>query len=345
MTKTRIRLSDLAAQLDLEVEGDPDVMLSGVASLDEAGPGDLTFVRDAAFAVRLRESQAGAVIALHGLDVAGRPALRSADPSRDFYRAARIFVPDSSPPAGIHGNAVVDAGASVDETACLGPGCFVGPGARVGPRTILHACATLYAGVEVGADCVLHAGVVVAAASVLGDRVTLAPGAVVGAEGFGYVGHEAGGLQRIHNVGRVVIEDDVDVGANSTIDRGTLGDTRIGRGTKIDNLVHIAHNCRIGEDVVIVAQAGIAGSTVVESRSVVMAQAGITGHLRIGPDAFVGPRAGVHKDVGEGRRVFGAPQRPELDWHREMAALSRLPGLLRRVRALERGARKEDESE
>jgi UDP-3-O-[3-hydroxymyristoyl] glucosamine N-acyltransferase len=345
VAESRVRLSDLAAQLDLEVEGDPDVAISGVAPLDDAGPEDLTFVRSAAFAERLAKTAAAAVIALPGLDVAGRPALRSEDPSRDFYRAARILVPSPAPPAGIDDAARVEETATVDPTACVGPGCYLGAGARVGARTILHPGVTLYAGVQVGADCVLHARVVIAAASRLGDRVRLAPGVVIGGEGFGYVGGSDGGLAAIYNVGRVVIEDDVDVGANSTIDRGTLADTRIGRGTKIDNLVQIGHNCRIGERVVIVAQVGVAGSAVIESGSVVMAQAGIAGHLRVGPNAFVGPQSGIHKDVPEGQRVLGTPQRVDRDFHREAAALSHLPALLRRVRALERAQRDDDGGE
>jgi UDP-3-O-[3-hydroxymyristoyl] glucosamine N-acyltransferase len=336
VTDSRVRLSDLAARLELEVEGDPDVWIAGVAPLDEAGPEDLAFVRSTAYAESLASSRAAAVIALPDMPVSDRPVLRSPDPSRDFYRAARLLLPESAPPPGIDATARVAASAEVDASACVGPACCIGAGARVGPRTVLHPGVTLYPGVRVGADCVLHSSVVVAAASQLGDRVRLAPGVVIGAEGFGYVGGADGALEPVYNVGRVIIADDVDVGANTTIDRGTLGDTRIGRGTKIDNLVQIAHNCRIGERVVIVAQAGIAGSTVVESGSVVMAQAGIAGHLHIGAHAFVGPQSGVHRNVPAGQRVLGSPQRPDRTFHRERAAVSHLPGLLRRVRALER---------
>jgi UDP-3-O-[3-hydroxymyristoyl] glucosamine N-acyltransferase len=151
------------------------------------------------------------------------------------------------------------------------------------------------------------------------------------------VGEQGGGLAKIHNVGRVWIEDDVEIGANSTVDRGTLGDTRIGRGTKIDNLVQIGHNCTVGERCIIVAQAGIAGSTALEQGVVLLAQAGVAGHRTIGAHAFIGPQSGVHKDVPAGTRILGSPQRAERAFHREMAALSRLPELLRRVRALERG--------
>jgi UDP-3-O-[3-hydroxymyristoyl] glucosamine N-acyltransferase len=239
---------------------------------------------------------------------------------------------------------VVADGARVDASASVGPACCIGAGAQVGARSVLHPGVVLYPGARVGSDCVLHAGVVVAAASQLGDRVICHPGVVIGSEGFGYVGAPGGGLQRAHHIGRVVVEDDVEIGANSTVDRGTLGDTRIGRGTKIDNLVQVGHNCQVGERVVVVAQAGIAGSTTLEDDCVILAQAGVAGHLRVGARALVGPQCGVHKDVAPGTRVLGSPQRENLRYHREVAALSHLPELLRRVRALERKlARGDDE--
>jgi len=336
VTPPRIRLGDLAETLGLSAEGDAELWIEGVAPLESAGPADLSFVRSSAYAESLASSRAGALVALRGLDVGGRPALRSDDPSRDFYRAARLLAPEPAPAPGVHPSAVVAEDAKIDPSASIGPGCSVGAGAVVGARSRLHAGVVLYPGARLGADCVLHARCVIAAASVLGDRVWLHPGVVVGGEGFGYVGARGGGLERAHHVGRVVIEDDVEIGANSTVDRGTLGDTLIGRGSKIDNLVQIGHNCRIGERVVIVAQAGIAGSTEVGDDAVILAQAGVAGHLRVGPRALVGPQCGVHKDVPAGARVLGSPQRVELRYHREVAALGRLPDLLRRVRAIER---------
>jgi UDP-3-O-[3-hydroxymyristoyl] glucosamine N-acyltransferase len=330
-----MRLGDLAERLGLELEGDASLEIAGVASLEGAGPSDLSFIRSDSFAPVLEASRAGAVIALAGIEVRGRPALRSEDPSRDFYRAAAILVPEPAPEVGVHPSAVVAPDAKVDDTASVAAGCVVGAGARVGPRTQLRAGVVLGDAVEIGADCVLHPRVVVAAASTLGNRVILQPGVVIGSEGFGYVGDGEGGLRKAHNLGRVVVEDDVEIGANSTVDRGTLGDTRIGRGTKIDNLVQIGHNCQIGERVVIVAQVGVSGSTEVGTGSALLGQAGVAGHLKIGENAVVGPQCGVHKDVPAGTRVFGFPQRPELRWHRESAALRYLPRLLRRVKALE----------
>jgi UDP-3-O-[3-hydroxymyristoyl] glucosamine N-acyltransferase len=215
---------------------------------------------------------------------------------------------------------------------------------------VLHSNATLYPDVEVGADCVIHAGVVLREGTRVGDRVVLEPGVVVGGDGFGYAPDGRGGLVKVPHVGRVVIEDDVEIGANSTVDRATLAETRIRRGARIDNLVQIAHNCDIGENAVVVAQSGLSGSTVVGRGAIVMAQAGSAGHLKIGDGAFVGARAGLHKDVADGGRVWGAPQMEERTWHRAMAALSRLPDVLRRLRAVERAlglrekARRRDDS-
>jgi UDP-3-O-[3-hydroxymyristoyl] glucosamine N-acyltransferase len=344
VSSARVRLGDLASQLGLALEGDPDREVTGVASLDAAGADDLVFVRAAAYAALLDRCPARAVVAPPDLPVGDRSALRSSDPSRDFYRAARILVPEPEVKSGIHPSAVIAGDARVDPTASIGANCVVGPRAEVGARTVLHPGVVLYDAVRVGADCVLHARCVIAAASVLGDRVVLQPGVVIGGDGFGYVGQEGGGLAKIHNVGRVWLEDDVEIGANSTVDRGTLGDTRIGRGTKIDNLVQIGHNCTLGERCIVVAQAGIAGSTTLEEGVVLLAQGGIAGHKRIGANAFIGPQSGVHKDVPAGARVLGTPQRLERAFHREMAALSRLPELVRRVRALERSDGAPDET-
>jgi UDP-3-O-[3-hydroxymyristoyl] glucosamine N-acyltransferase len=337
VSAVRVRLGDLASQLGVVLEGDPELAVTGVAALEAATADDLVFVRAASYAARLDACPARAVVAPAGLAVGTRSALRSDDPSRDFYRAARILVPEPVVAPGVHPSAVVAPDAKIDPSASIGATCVVGPRAEIGPRTVLHPGAVLYDAVRVGADCVIHARCVIAAASVLGDRVVLQPGVVIGGDGFGYVGQEGGGLAKIHNVGRVWLDDDVEIGANSTVDRGTLGDTRIGRGTKIDNLVQIGHNCTLGERCIVVAQAGIAGSTSFEDGVVLLAQAGVAGHKRVGARAFIGPQSGVHKDVPAGARVLGSPQRLERAFHREMAALARLPDLVRRVRALERG--------
>jgi UDP-3-O-[3-hydroxymyristoyl] glucosamine N-acyltransferase len=331
-----LRLKDLAAHLGREVEGDGDFEIEGVAGLEDAGSGDLSFVRSERCADRLASSRAGAVIAPPGIAVGERPAIRSDDPGLDFSRAVRFILPEGPVSPEIHPTAVIADDARVDPLARIGAHCAVGSGASVGPRSVLFPGVCVYDRAVIGADCRIHSGCVLGAATVVGDRVTLHPGVVLGGDGFGYLGDGAGGLAKVPQVGRVVVEDDVEIGSGTTVDRGTLGETRIGRGSKIDNLVQIGHNCRIGEQVLIVAQVGLAGSTTVERGAVILGQAGAAGHLTIGEGAVVGPQSGLHKDVRAGARVLGSPQREERGFHRAMAALAHLPELLRRVRAIER---------
>lgn len=332
-----VRLGEIAERLGgRPVEGDPDFRVEGVAPLEEAGPGDLGFVRDEAAARALEGSAVGALVAPAGVEAGGRPTLRSERASLDFARAVGLLLPAERPEPGAHATAVVAEGAEVDPTASLGPHVVVGARARVGARSVLHAGARLGDDVRVGADCLLHAGAVVREGCELGDRVVLQPNAVIGGDGFGYELDESGAFEKIPQVGDVVLEDDVEVGANAAIDRARLGTTRIGRGVKIDNLVQIGHNCTIGAGSAVVAQAGLAGGSTVGRRAFLMAQSGVSNRAHVGDGAFLGGRAGAMRDVEPGERVWGFPIRPERAWHREMAALSRLPELLRRVKRLER---------
>jgi UDP-3-O-[3-hydroxymyristoyl] glucosamine N-acyltransferase len=212
----------------------------------------------------------------------------------------------------------------------------VGERSEIGAHSILGPSVTLAEDVRVGAHCRLHAGVVVRERCRLGDRVTLQPGVVIGGDGFGYEFNERGESEKVPQVGDVVIEDDVEIGANTTVDRARIGSTRIGRGTKIDNLVMIAHNCVIGPHSLIVAQSGLAGGTVFGERVIAMAQSGFAGQLEVGDGAFVAARAGVIENVPARSRVWGFPAVPERAWHRSVAYFARLPELARRIRALER---------
>jgi len=331
-----LRLGDLARELGREVEGDADAWVTGVAALEQAGPDDLAYARSPRFAQALRASRAGALIAPPELDAGGRPTIRSPNPGLDFARAARRLAPPGAPQPGVHASACIDPTARVDPSASLGPGCSVGARSRVGARSVLHARVALYEDVEIGVDCVLHAGCVLREGTTLGDRVVLQPGAVLGSDGFGYAMDAAGTLEPLPRLGRVVVEDDVEIGANTTVDRGSLGETRIGRGAKLDNLVQVAHNVSIGENAVVVAQVGIAGSAAIGPGALLLGQAGIADHVRIGARAFVGPKSGVRGNLGEGERAMGSPHRELGAFRRIWAAQARLPSLLRRVRALER---------
>ena len=335
-TPRPIPLAELAEFIGGVVEGDASFEIGGFGSLAQAAADELVFLRDATHSSALRASAARAVLLPPGLEVEGRAAIRSSRPAHDFSRLITAFAPAPRPAAGIARGAHVDATARVDDSASIEPGAVVGPRCRVGARSIVAANATLVADAEIGADCWIHAGVVLREQTRVGDRVILHPGVVLGGDGFGYVPDESGRPVAMAQRGRVVIEDDVEIGANTTVDRATLDETRIRRGAKIDNLVQIAHHCDIGEDALIVAQTGLSGGTVVGRGAIVMAQAGSTGHLRIGERAFVGARSGLHHDVPDGARVFGTPQMEERAWHRVVAALRRLPDLVKRVRRLER---------
>jgi UDP-3-O-[3-hydroxymyristoyl] glucosamine N-acyltransferase len=329
-------LGKLAALLGCPLEGDADHVVSSVAPLEAAGPGDLVFVRGPRFADAFARCGAGAAIAPPSVPTQGRPVIRSARPDYDFARAVALLVAPERPPAGVHRNAVVAPDATVDPSASVGPYAVVGARCRIGARSVIHPHVVLYADVRVGAECELHAGCVLREETELGDRVIVHAGASLGADGFGYTFDETGRPAKIPQIGRVVVEDDAEIGALAAVDRATLGVTRIGRNAKIDDLCVVAHNCDVGEDVLIVGQSGLAGSTVVERGAILMGQTGTAGHLRIGARAFLGGRTAVVKDVPAGARLFGAPGMPERAWHRTVAALGRLPDALRRLRAVER---------
>ena len=335
-----MRLGELAERLGgREVAGDPDFVVRGVGSLEGGGPSDLGFLRSAGNAAALESSRIGAVIAPPGVDVGPRPAIRSPSPNLDLARVAQLLGAGARPAPGVHPSAVVADGAKIDPGASIGALAIVGAGSEVGAGTVVHPRVTIYPDVKIGDDCELHSGVVVREGTVLGDRVILQPGAVLGGDGFGYEFDEQGALEKVPQVGVVVVEDDVEVGANSTIDRARFGATRIGRGVKIDNLVMIGHNCQVGEGSAFVSLTGLAGSTTVGKRVFFMAQSGAANHVEIGDGSFVGARAGVVEDLPAGSRVWGFPAMPERAWHRAMSIFSRLPDLVRRVRALEKRER------
>jgi UDP-3-O-[3-hydroxymyristoyl] glucosamine N-acyltransferase len=335
----RLRLGELAERLGgRSVEGDPALELTGVASLEDGGPGDVGFVRSARHQAALAGSRVGAVIAPPDVDTGGRPTIRSLAPNLDIARAARLLAPEARPASGVDPRAVVDPSAEVDPTASIGPCAVVGARSRIGARAVVHPNVTVYPDVRVGADCVLHAGAVLREGTVLGERVILQPGAVLGADGFGYEFDEAGRLEKVPQLGVVVVEDDAEIGALAAVDRARFGATRIGRGVKIDDLVMVGHNCTIGEGSAIVAQSGLAGSTTVGKRVFLMAQSGVANQATLGDGSFVGGRGGVVQDLAPGSRVYGYPAVPERAWHRAMLLLYRLPEFARRLRRLERRA-------
>ncbi|WP_174503505.1 UDP-3-O-(3-hydroxymyristoyl)glucosamine N-acyltransferase [Acidiphilium sp. C61] len=326
-------LAEIAAAAGATVAGatvagtrvaDAGQRLSGVAPLQTAGAGDVSFLDNRKYLPLLAETRAGAVIMRPEM-AAAAPAtvacLVTPTPYEGWARACALFHPAPVAVAGIHPSAVIGAGAEIDQAAEIGPFAVIGAGARIGARCRIGPHAVI------GPGCVLGEGVIVSAGAsvshaLIGDRVMIHPGVRIGQEGFGFATTKDGFLS-VPQLGRVIIEHDVDIGANTTIDRGSAQDTVIGAGTRIDNLVQIAHNVRIGRCCVIVAQVGISGSTTLEDFVVLAGQAGVSGHLTLGKGARIGPQAGVMSDVRPGIDLLGSPARPAKEFMREVATLRR----------------------
>jgi UDP-3-O-[3-hydroxymyristoyl] glucosamine N-acyltransferase len=330
-----VKLSELAARLGCELRGDGDVEIRGVAGLDEAGPGDLSFLANPRYAPKLETTRAGALV-LPASQPSDRPALVSENPYLSFSRAVALVRPEPRPAPGVDPSARVHASAVLGEGVHVGPLAVVGAGARVGARSVLHPHVVLYDGVEIGEDCVLHSGVQVRERCRLGQRVVVQNGAVIGADGFGFARDADGRYHKFPQVGIVVIEDDVEVGALSAIDRAALGETRIGRGCKLDNLVQVGHSVTIGEHSVLAGQVGIAGSTKLGKRVTLAGQVGVAGHLEIGDGAVATAQTGIPSSVDAGALVSGYPAIENRAWLKASAVFAKLPELSRRLRALER---------
>jgi UDP-3-O-[3-hydroxymyristoyl] glucosamine N-acyltransferase len=307
-----------------------------VAGIQQAGPGDLTFVANARYLAQLASTRASAVI-LGAANGAAAPCaiLQCDDPYSAFARAVTLFASVSAPSIGIDPLASVAAGATVAADASLGPFVTVGAGAIIGARTVVFPNAVIGPGARIGADCVIHALVSIRDRVVIGDRVILHDGVVVGSDGFGFARQKDGTHLKIPQQADVVIEDDVEIGANSTIDRPAVGETRIGAGTKIDNLVHVAHGVAVGRRVLLAAQVGIAGSTTIEDDVMMAGQTGVTGHVRVGKGAMVGAKSAVLQSVDAGAFVTGHPAIPHTAWRKASMLFRRLPSFRRRVDALE----------
>lgn len=331
-----MRLDELAAQIGCSLEGDPAIEVSGINTVRDAGPGEVTFVIHPRYRRYLRHTQAAAVICGPDLQEVPVAALRSRQPYLSLARALALFENPCPWPAGVHPTAVIAPSARIGADARIGPYAVIGEDVRIGNGARIGAHVVIYPGARIGDRFVAHAGVTVRERVEIGDDVIIQAGAVIGSEGFGYVAAEDGSIQRVPQIGTVVLEDGVEVGANTTIDRATVGVTRVGREAKLDNLVMVAHGCDVGERAFLAAQVGLAGSTRVGRGVQMGGQAGAAGHLEIGDGARVAAQSGIASDVPAGRTVGGYPAVEIAQWRRVTAALGRLPELLRRVRRLER---------
>jgi UDP-3-O-[3-hydroxymyristoyl] glucosamine N-acyltransferase len=335
-------LRDLAETLQCRLEsgdGSPgDIDIVRVAGIEQAQGGDITFVDNPRYVAHLASTKASAVILAYGQEVpasARFAVLRSTQPYVDFARAVALFMPSSAPPRGVDRLSAVAPDAVIGADVSIGPFVTIGVGASVGARTILYPHVTIGAGAAVGSDCVIHAHASIRERAVVGNRVILHDGVVVGSEGFGFARQADGTHLKIPQAAAVIVEDDVEIGANSTIDRPAVGETRIQAGTKIDNLVHIAHGVSVGRRVLLAAQVGVSGSAVVEDDVILAGQVGVAGHLRIGKGAMATAQSGIPGSLEAGEYVSGSPAIPHRDWLRSAAAYRALPALRKRVAELE----------
>lgn len=340
-----MKLADLAGALGLAVDGDGAVEISGLAGLEDAGPYDLSFATGPRYVRAYAASRGGAFIVPLDFDAVGRSVLRSANPYLDFARAVDVLMPPlQRPEPGVHPTAVVATHVRLGESVSIGAYAVVGRGCRIGDRSVVHPHVTLYAGVQIGVDCVVHSGACLREGTRLGDRVLVKNGAVIGSDGFGHMRGPDGRRLLISHRCAVEIGDDCEVGANTTIDASHPGQlrrghaetrTRIGDGTKIDNLVQIAHGCDLGEGGTLCAQVGLAGTTSAGRDVLWAGQAASAGHLEVGDGALIGGRAAVAADLQPGAQVLGTPAMERRAWGRFVVTRKRIPELFRRVRRIE----------
>jgi UDP-3-O-[3-hydroxymyristoyl] glucosamine N-acyltransferase len=333
--RAEFTLGRLAEALGAALEGDAARVVKAVAPLESAGPDDVSFVTDARYQTAARASRAGAFVA--GAGVTGLPAavLRVRQPQQAMIDLLLLFHPEPPLVPGVHPSAIVAGEASVDAGAAVGPLAVIESGARIGPGVRVGALVYVGPRVEVGEGSILEAHVTLLTGVRLGRRVLVHAGAVLGADGFGFA-FDGARHRKIPQTGGVVIEDDVEIGANTTIDRATFGDTVVRRGSKIDNLVQIGHNVEVGENSILVAQVGVSGSSRLGRGVVLAGQVGVADHVTIGDGALLAAQSGVPSDLDGGAQYFGTPARPAREARRIVAAQTRLPELLQRVRALER---------
>jgi UDP-3-O-[3-hydroxymyristoyl] glucosamine N-acyltransferase len=332
-----MKLSEIVNKLGGSLEGDGDIEIKAVAGLGEAAEGDISFLANPKYAAQISTTAASAVIVSNDFDRSTTCAVVRVDNADQvFAQAAELFFEaPPRPKPGIHPAAVVAESVQLGENVSIGANCTVDEGVVIGANTVISPNCYLGYKTTIGEDCLLYPQVSTREFTEIGNRVIIHNGTVVGADGFGYAVQDDGSRTKIPQIGKVVIEDDVELGANVAIDRARFGKTKVGKGTKIDNLVQIAHNVVIGEHSVIIAQVGISGSTTIGSHAILAGQAGVAGHLKVGDGAIVGAQAGVMKDIADKDFVIGSPAMPHLQYKKMVANTILLPKLKDRIKKLE----------
>jgi UDP-3-O-[3-hydroxymyristoyl] glucosamine N-acyltransferase len=332
-----MKLSELAAATGASLDGSgPEIEITGAAGLDEARAGQVTFLANPRYALRVKTTRASAIYVAEDVKVERDVALlRAKDPYLAYTRALILFHPEPEVAPFIHPSAVIDPTARIAADVFIGAYVSIGRDVEIGPQVRIYPHATIYDGVHIGAESIIHSGVAIRERTQVGRRVVIHNNTVVGCDGFGYAKDENKRWLKIPQTGRVVIEDDVEIGAGTTIDRASVGESRIARGSKIDNLVQIGHSCTVGEDSLLCAQVGLAGSSHVGSRVILAGQAGVAGHLKIGDDAVLTAKSATSHDIEPGKVMSGSPAFDNRDWLRSTAAFRRLGDMQRIIRNLE----------
>ena len=330
-------LSDIAKYVGGEVVGDSTTVINGLAKIQEAGGGDLTFISNDKYIKYASETRASAIIVSNSFDRECTASLiKVDDPYFAFLKVIKLFFPPKEIfEPGIHNTAVVDETAEIDDTVTIGALTVISKNVRIGKNVIIHPGVIIYPNVIIGDETIIFSNSTICEGTQIGKRVIIHCGAVIGDDGFGFV-HKDGHYYKLPQAGIVILEDDVEVGANVTIDRATLGHTIIHRGAKLDNLIQIAHNVEVGEDTVMAAQTGVSGSTRFGRGVRVGGQVGFVGHITIGDESMIGAQAGISKDVPPGKIVTGTPAQEISTYYRSVAALHKLPDLLHRIKKLEK---------
>ena len=331
-----MKLGELASRLGAELRGDAELEVTGVKGIEDAGPNEITFVANPRYAGLARKTRAAAVLVEPEFQEISAATLRIRNPYHAFSRALAFFYQPPAYPPGVHPTAVIDATSEIGEGAHIGAFVIVGPGVRLGPHATLLPHVVLYPGVRAGSHLFAHAHAVVREGCILGDHVTLENGAIIGADGFGFAKNDAGEWEKIPQSGPVRLGDRVDVQANACVDRATVGTTRIGNGTKIDNMVQVGHGSSVGENTLLCAQVGLAGSSVIGNNAILAGQAGVAGHCSLGDGVILTAQSGVSHDVPPGKMISGSPAFENRVWLRAVAIFQRLPELLRRLEGVEK---------
>ena len=337
-----MKLRTIAEALDCRIEGDPDLEISGVAGLEEAGPGELTFLSNPRYAALAKQTKAAALLAaapVEGLEIA---LVLSSDPYLDFARALELFHPPQAAKPAIHPTAVIDPSVRIGSGAAIGPYVVIERDVQIGSGAVLHPHAVIEEGSRIGDQFTAHCGVTVCHGTRLGDRVTLHQRVTVGSDGFGFARRPDGSHKKIVQTGRVVIEDDVEIQAGSCVDRAAVGETRIGRGAIIDNLVQVGHAAKIGANTILCAQVGIAGSTSIGANCILAGQVGVINHLKIGNNVLITAQSGVGHDLPDNAKVSGSPAFDNRQWLRSTAVYGKLPELDRELRRLRKRVEQND---